>query len=73
MCARSPNVRGRTSGEPRSTLAESEGRMPGDRATGGCVSLVTFLCISKESNPLARRASGSFAFQLQAKRRVTFK
>ena len=25
----------------------------------GCVSLVTFLCTSKESNPLARRASGS--------------
>ncbi len=34
MRGRSLNVHGRTSGEPRSTLAKSEGGMPGDRTTG---------------------------------------
>jgi hypothetical protein len=33
----------------------------------GCVSLVIFLCTSKESNPLARRASGSSALQEEKK------
>jgi len=35
MCARSLNVHGRTSSEPRSILADLEGRMPGRRAAGG--------------------------------------
>jgi hypothetical protein len=47
MYARSLNVHGRTSSEPRSNLADLEGRMPGRRARRGCVSLVTFLCTSQ--------------------------
>jgi len=47
MCARSPNVQGRTSGEPRSTLADSQGRMPGERATGGGL-LFGFLLATQE-------------------------
>jgi hypothetical protein len=36
MRARSLHVHGRTFSEPRSPLADSEGRMPGERATGVC-------------------------------------
>ena len=35
MRGRSLNVHGRTSSEPRSALAHSQGRMPGERITGG--------------------------------------
>jgi len=42
MRGRSLNVQGCTSSEPRSTLADSEGRMPGERATGGGLSLGYF-------------------------------
>ena len=48
MCARSLNVQGRTSSEPRSTLAESEGRMPGDRATGGVFLWLSFFAQAKK-------------------------
>src|SRR4029079_12424066 len=34
--------------EPRNPLAKSEGRMPGDRATGGVLSLVTFFAQAKK-------------------------
>jgi hypothetical protein len=36
MRARSLHVHGRTFNEPRSPLADPEGRMPGERATGVC-------------------------------------
>jgi hypothetical protein len=36
----SPNVHGRTAGEPRNAIAHSQGRMPGERAVRG-----VFLCL----------------------------
>jgi len=42
MRARSLHVQGRTFSEPRSPLADSEGRMPVERDTGVAFSLVTF-------------------------------
>ena len=48
MCARSPNVHGRTSGEPRSTLAYLEGRMPGRRAAGGVFLWLPFFAQAKK-------------------------
>jgi hypothetical protein len=60
MRARSLHAHGRAFSEPRSRLANPQGRMPGGCATLGYVSLVTFFA-QAESNPLARRASGSFA------------
>jgi hypothetical protein len=36
MRARSLRAHGRALSEPRSPLANSEGRMPGERATGVC-------------------------------------
>jgi hypothetical protein len=51
MRARSLRAHGCALNEPRSPLANSEGRMPGERATGVCFLLVTFLCTSKEKLP----------------------
>ena len=48
MCARSLNVHGRTSSEPRSTLAKSQGRMPEDRTTGGGLLFGYFLLATQE-------------------------
>ncbi len=48
MRGRSLNVHGRTSSEPRRTLAKSEGRMPGDRATGGGLLFGYFLLATQE-------------------------
>jgi hypothetical protein len=48
MCARSLNVHGRTSSEPRSTLAKSQGRMPGDRAAGGVFLWLPFFAQAKK-------------------------
>ena len=42
MRGRSLHVHGRTFSEPRSGLAHSEGRMPGERGAGVAFSLVTF-------------------------------
>ena len=42
MRGRSLNVQGRTSSEPRSALAHSPGRMPGERITGGALSFGDF-------------------------------
>jgi len=63
MCARSPNVHGRTSGEPRSTLADLEGRMPGRRAAGGGLLFGYFLLAIQEKVTRSPEASGSFALQ----------
>jgi len=62
MCARSLNVHGRTSSEPRSSLAESEGRMPGDRATGGVFLWLPFFAQAKKVTR-SPEASGSFVLQ----------
>jgi hypothetical protein len=48
MCARSLNVHGRTSSEPRSALAQSQGRMPGDRAAGGVFLWLSFFAQAKK-------------------------
>jgi hypothetical protein len=48
MCARSLNVHGRTSSEPRSALADSEGRMPGERAAGGVFLWLPFFAQAKK-------------------------
>jgi hypothetical protein len=42
---------GRALSEPRSPLANSEGRMPGEARHRGVFLLVTFLCTSKEKLP----------------------
>ncbi len=66
MRGRSLNVHGRTSSEPRSTLAKSEGRMPGDRATGG-----VFLWLSLFAQALRRRSgANSGAGRVAAKGRM---
>jgi hypothetical protein len=65
-CARSLNVHGCTSSELRSTLAKSEGRMPGDRAAG-CV----FLWLSFFAQALRRRSgANSAAGRVAAKGRL---
>jgi len=51
MRARSLRAHGCALSEPRSPLANLEGRMPGRRATWGVFLLVTFLCTSKEKLP----------------------
>jgi hypothetical protein len=56
MCARSLNVHGRTSSEPRSILADLEGRMPGRRADGG-----VFLWLSFFAQALRRRSGANSA------------
>ena len=56
MRGRSLNVQGRTSSEPRSTLAHSEGRMPGERATGS-----VFLWLSFFAQALRRRSGANSA------------
>src|SRR5690348_1508627 len=61
MCARSLNVHGRTSSEPRSTLAKSQGRMPEDRTTGGGLLFGYFLLATQEKVTRSPQASGSFA------------
>jgi hypothetical protein len=48
MCARSLNAQGRASSEPRSILAKSEGRMPGDRAAGGVFLWLPFFAQAKK-------------------------
>ena len=48
MCARSLNVHGRTSSEPRSTLADLQGRMPGRRAAGGVFLWLPFFAQAKK-------------------------
>ena len=58
MRGRSLNVHGRTSSEPRSALANSEGRMPGERAAGGVFLWLPFFARKQRSNPLACRVSG---------------
>ena len=66
MCARSPNVHGRASSEPRSALADSEGRMPGERVTGG-----VFLWLSFFAQALRRRSgANSGAGRVAAKGRM---
>jgi hypothetical protein len=60
MCARSLNVHGRTSSEPRSTLADLEGRMPGRRAAGGVFLWLPFFAQAKKVTR-SPQASGSFA------------
>ena len=51
MRGRLLNVHGCTSSEPRSTLAKSEGRMPGDRADGGGLLFGYFLLATQEKVP----------------------
>ena len=70
MCARSLNVHGRTSSEPRSTLAKSEGRMPGDRAAGGVFLWLPFFAQAKKVTR-SPQASGSSALELRAQRRAS--
>jgi hypothetical protein len=48
MCARSLNVHGRTSSEPRSTLADLKGRMPGRGAAGGVFLWLPFFAQAKK-------------------------
>ncbi len=48
MCARSLNVHGCTSSEPRSTLAYLQGRMPGRRAAGGVFLWLPFFAQAKK-------------------------
>jgi hypothetical protein len=48
MRGRSLNVHGRTSSEPRSTLADLEGRMPGRRAVGGVFLWLSFFAQAKK-------------------------
>jgi len=58
MRTRSLRAQGRALSEPRSPLANSEGRMPGERATGVCFLWVTFLCTS--TAPQERREQRSW-------------
>jgi hypothetical protein len=46
---------GCTLSEPRSPLANSEGRMPGERHTGGCFFGLLFFAQAKKSDSLVRR------------------
>jgi len=48
MCARSLNVHGCTSSEPRSTLADLKGRMPGRRVAGGVFLWLPFFAQAKK-------------------------
>jgi len=61
MRASSLRAHGCALNEPRSPLAKSEGRMPGDRATWGVFLSVTFFAQAKKGDSLARRASESLA------------
>jgi hypothetical protein len=70
MCARSLNVHRRTSGEPRSTLADLEGRMPGRRAVGGVFLWLPFFAQAKKVTR-SPQASGSSALELRAQRRAS--
>jgi hypothetical protein len=70
MCARSLNVHGRTSSEPRSTLADLEGRMPGRRAVGGVFLWLPFFAQAKKVTR-SPQASGSSALELRAQRRAS--
>ena len=65
MCARSLNVHGRTSSEPRSALAHSQGRMPGERAAGGVFLWLPFFAQAKKVTR-SPQASGSCALQRKA-------
>jgi hypothetical protein len=60
MRGRSLNVHGRTSSEPRSTLAHSQGRMPGERAAGGVFLWLPFFAQAKKVTR-SPKASGSVA------------
>jgi hypothetical protein len=48
MRGRSLHVHGRTFSEPRSALAQSQGRMPGDRAAGGVFLWLPFFAQAKK-------------------------
>jgi hypothetical protein len=63
MRASSLYVQGCAYNEPRSTLAHSEGRMPGERRTGVAFSLVTFLLAKQEKVTRSLKASGSCGTQ----------
>ncbi len=64
MCARSLNAHGRASSEPRSALAQSQGRMPGDRAAGGVFLWLPFFAQAKKVTR-SPQASGSSALRAQ--------
>jgi hypothetical protein len=59
MRASSLHVHGCTFSEPRSALADSEGRMPGERGTGVCFFRLPFFAQAKKGDTLACKASGS--------------
>jgi len=61
MRASSLHAHGCAFNEPRSALAHSEGRMPGERATGVCFFRLPFFAQAKKGDSLAQRASESFA------------
>ena len=61
MRGRSLNVHGRTSSEPRSALAHSQGRMPGERITGGGLLFGYFLLATQEKVTRSPKTSGSSA------------
>jgi hypothetical protein len=66
MCARSLNVHGRTSSEPRSTLADLQGRTPGRRAAGGVFLWLPFFAQAKK---VTRLPAGRVEALLFRKRR----
>jgi hypothetical protein len=59
MRGRSLNAQGRASSEPRSALAKSEGRMPGDRAAGGVFLWLPFFAQAKKVTRAASCAEAS--------------
>jgi hypothetical protein len=67
MCARSLNVHGRTSSEPRSALAKAQGRMPGDRAAGGVFLWLPFFAQAKK---VTRSAAGRVEALLSTNRKT---
>ncbi len=66
MCARSLNVQGRTSSEPRSPLADLQGRMPGRRAAGGVFLWLSFFAQAKK---VTRSPAGRVKALLFARRK----
>ena len=72
MCARSLNVHGRTSSEPRSALAKSEGRMPGDRAAGGVFLWLPFFAQAKKVTRSPRGRVEALHFKKQRETRSSW-
>jgi hypothetical protein len=70
MRASSLHVQGRAFNEPRSSLAKSEGRMPGDRTTGVCFFRLPFFAQAKKGDTLACKASGSSALKIKTKQEL---